>query len=268
MRNKCFIKIPKFNEIYESKPQTPLDRCDNNLAIPTSARSFKNFNTIAVQCNDEETLLEMTPRFESKPGKHGNSHHFDVIKLSKNKKRPRIDPKFSSISPRNAVTLSRNSRSKTPPSKARNSIQDRASSPLNILDSPLFKTTRIKSLKTIRNFYSSYENIKLLETRSKNLGPRTLETQKSQLRIKKNSLMLNKSPKQSSLIDKLENLTRSNEGLRTRSSMHRQAASRQGYRTKLQKDPAITKNSFGTYAYVDCYVKDVKLQSRIVKLLF
>ena len=50
--------------------------------------------------------------------------------------------------------------------------------------------------------------------------------------------------------------TRPEHGFRTPNTHQRKAASRGGYRTKLQKDPVICRSALGIYEYVDSYEKD------------
>ena len=61
--------------------------------------------------------------------------------------------------------------------------------------------------------------------------------------------------------------TRPDRGFRTPNTHQRRAASKGGYRTKLQKDPVISRSALGLYVYVDCYDKDEgflkKMQSAV-----
>jgi hypothetical protein len=63
--------------------------------------------------------------------------------------------------------------------------------------------------------------------------------------------------------------TRPEHGFRTPNTHQRKAASRGGYRTKLQKDPVICRSALGIYEYVDSYEKDegfLKRMQSAVKL--
>lgn len=63
--------------------------------------------------------------------------------------------------------------------------------------------------------------------------------------------------------------TRPERGFRTPNTHQRKAASRGGYRTKLQKDPVISRSALGVYQYVDSYERDegfLKRMQSAVKL--
>lgn len=57
--------------------------------------------------------------------------------------------------------------------------------------------------------------------------------------------------------------TRPERGFRTPNTHQRKAASRGGYRTKLQKDPVISRSALGIYEYVDSYEKDERFLKRL-----
>ena len=64
-----------------------------------------------------------------------------------------------------------------------------------------------------------------------------------------------------------ELLERPSKPSRTRYNFHKQVSSTNGYRTKLQKDPKISKNIIGQYIYIDTYDSDAKKQCKIIMSL-
>lgn len=54
---------------------------------------------------------------------------------------------------------------------------------------------------------------------------------------------------------------------RTIYNYHQQAGCNDGYKTKLQKDPKISKDALGNYIYIDTYKSDAKKQSKIIMQL-
>ena len=50
--------------------------------------------------------------------------------------------------------------------------------------------------------------------------------------------------------------TRPDHGIRTPATHQKRVASRGGYRTKLQKDPVLSRSALGRYEYKDCYDRD------------
>jgi hypothetical protein len=51
---------------------------------------------------------------------------------------------------------------------------------------------------------------------------------------------------------------------RTLYNHHKEVSSQKGFRTKLQKDPKIIRDSFGKYTYSDTYLLDAKKQAKII----
>ena len=54
---------------------------------------------------------------------------------------------------------------------------------------------------------------------------------------------------------------------RTLYNHHKVVSSHDGFRTKLQKDPKMIRDSYGHYTYQDTYLQDAKRQSRIIMSL-
>lgn len=72
-------------------------------------------------------------------------------------------------------------------------------------------------------------------------SPRQLTSSQSQLSIMDYFHLLNSRP---------------DTGRRTPHTHQKRAASKAGYRTKLQKDPVLQRSPFGAYSYADCYELD------------
>jgi len=69
--------------------------------------------------------------------------------------------------------------------------------------------------------------------------------------------LLRSSQSQLSIMDYFHLLSlRPDTGRRTPHTHQRRAASKAGYRTKLQKDPVLQRSPFGAYSYADCYELD------------
>jgi hypothetical protein len=85
----------------------------------------------------------------------------------------------------------------------------------------------------------------------------------------KNQKNYSKTPsKEKTIMEYYYNLAeRPNRPKRTRYNFHKEVSCTNGYRTKLQKDPKITRDEHGKYIYIDTYNLDAKKQSKIIMSL-